>query len=195
MKLIRNAASAALIFSLIATASATDSAALNGLRFGHDSRFLVDVAMDGRTWRLDDGSNPFYPTLTGNFRRGNSFIVSGKIYIANTLKSGGDFNQPNNPAGPDLPKAIGTWVCRGTFNFDFADIANGAAPHVTSTQFFYFDDGTVLMSDGAEGGTATLRVVAGGTGRLRGAAGEVLETPLGVNDTNLFNVRFRFRIN
>ncbi len=194
MKRIRTAAAAALILGFTTSAPATEPS-LNGLRFGPDSRFLVDVAMDGRTWRLDDGSNPFYPTLTGNFGRGDSFIVSGKIYIANTLQSGGDFNRPNNPAGPELPKAIGTWVCRGAFNFDFADIANGAAPHVTSTQFFYFDDGTVLMSDGAEGGTTTLRVVAGGTGRLRGAEGEVVETPLGVNDTNLFNVRFRFRIN
>jgi hypothetical protein len=164
-----------------------------GHRIGSD-KLVVDVALDGRTWRSGDGSNPFYPTLTGQFGRGNTFIVTGHIYKANTLASGGNFNQPGNPAGPDLPEPIGTWVCRGTFNLDFGDIANGGAPHVTSTQFFYFDDGTTIVTDGAEGGAITLRAVIGGTGRYRNAKGESIETPLGVNDTNLFNVRFRFKL-
>jgi hypothetical protein len=144
--------------------------------------------------RLDDGSNPFWPTLTGAFGHGATFIVSGNIYKAGTLMEGGNFNEPGNPPGPDLPDPIGTWVCRGTFNFDFGEIANGAAPHVTSTQFFYFNDGSMIATDGPEGGTATLRAVIGGADRYRNRSGDVTETPLGVNDTNLFNVRFDFEL-
>jgi hypothetical protein len=188
-RLIR-AAFAALVLPVMATVGLASSGAKE-----HSVRtFTVDVALDGRTWRLNDGSNPFFPTLTGAFGRGTTFIVSGNIYKGHTLAKGGDFNQPNNPAGPDLPRPIGIWVCRGTFNFDFGDIANGASPHVTSTQFFYFNDGTTLVTDGAEGGAITLRSVVGGTGAYRAVHGESIETPLGVNNTNLFNVRFKFKL-
>ena len=41
------------------------------------ARFVIDVAMDGRTWRMNDGTNPFFPNFTGALSRGNTFIVSG----------------------------------------------------------------------------------------------------------------------
>ena len=63
---------------------------------------------------------------------------------------------------------------------------------MTSTQFFYFNDGSTIITDGPEGGTATQRAVIGGTDRYRSARGDVTETPLGVNDSNLFNVRLQF---
>ncbi len=157
-------------------------------------RFVVDVAMDGRTWRMDDGSNPFYPIFTGQLMRGRTFIVSGRIYRGGTLAEGGDFGNTDNPAGPDLPRAIGSWVCRGTFNLDISDIAAGGFPHVTSTQVFTFDNGGVLVSEGPEGGAAVLRAVIGGAGNYRTAQGEVTETPLGVNTSNLFNVRMHFNV-
>lgn len=157
-------------------------------------RFVVDVALDGRTWRMNDGSNPFFPNFTGALNRGNTFIVSGRIYRGGTLATGGDFGGTNNPAGPETPGAIGTWVCRGTFNLDIGDIAAGGYPHVTSTQVFTFNSGAVVVTEGPEGGATVLRAVIGGAGRFRAAAGEVVEIPLGVNTSNLFNVRFRFRL-
>jgi hypothetical protein len=193
MKFLRHIAAAALLLALTGSAWA-DGSGYDPFKFLDGPRFTVDVAMDGATWRFDDGSNPFFPTFTGALARGKTFIVSGHIYKGGTLEVGGDFGQPNNPAGPTTPKPIGKWVCRGTFNFDIGDIANGAAPHVTSTQFFYFDDGTTLVTDGPEGGAVTVRALIGGAGAHASARGESVETPLGVNDTNLFNVRFRFKM-
>jgi hypothetical protein len=155
---------------------------------------VVDVAIDGSTWRMDDGSNPFFPAFTGALARGKTFIVSGRIYPANTLEQGGNFDSPNNPAGPETPGAIGVWVCRGTFNLDIGQIAAGEAPHVTSTQFFYFSDGSSIVSDGPEGGAVVVRAIVGGTGRFKRVRGDVTETPLGVNTSNMFNVRFAFGI-
>lgn len=155
-------------------------------------RFVVDVAMDGPTWRMNDGTNPFFPQFTGQLFRGNTFIVSGKIYRGGTLTSGGDFGRPDNPAGPETPMPIGTWVCRGTFNLDIGEIAAGGFPHVTSTQVFTFDSGGTLVSEGPEGGATVLRAVIGGTAPFGSARGEVVEEPLGVNTSNLFNVRFYF---
>ena len=155
---------------------------------------VVDVAIDGSTWRMDDGSNPFFPAFTGALARGATFIVSGRIYRGHTLKAGGTFDGPNNPAGPETPGAIGVWVCRGTFNLDIGQIAAGEAPHVTSTQFFYFSDGNSIVSDGPEGGAVVVRAVVGGTGRFKRVQGDVKETPLGVNTSNMFNVRFAFAI-
>jgi hypothetical protein len=158
-------------------------------------RFTVDVALDGSTWRMDDGSNPFFPVFTGALARGNTFIVSGKIYRRGMLQSGGEFGGgATNPSGPETPDPIGTWVCRGTFNLDIGDIASGGFPHVTSTQVFTFDSGDVLVTEGPEGGAEVLRAVVGGAGHLRHARGDVVETPLGVNTSNLFNVRMHFRL-
>src|SRR5438045_511473 len=39
--------------------------------------FTIDVAMDGRTWRMNDTTNPFFPVFTGQLMRGNTFIVNG----------------------------------------------------------------------------------------------------------------------
>jgi hypothetical protein len=158
-------------------------------------RFTVDVALDGSTWRMDDGTNPFFPVFTGALARGNTFIVSGKIYPGGTLQSGGAFGGgADNPSGPETAGAIGTWVCRGTFNLDIGDIAGGAFPHVTSTQVFTFASGEVIVTEGPEGGAEVLRAIVGGAGALRHARGDVVETPLGVNTSNLFNVRMKFSI-
>jgi hypothetical protein len=160
----------------------------------HGDRFTVDVAMDGRTWRMNDGTNPFFPVFTGALMRGKTFIVSGRIYRGGTLAEGGEFGGTANPRGPELPHAIGTWVCRGAFNLDIAEIAAGGFPHVTSTQVFTFENRGVIVTEGPEGGARLLRSVVGGAGRYREARGDVVETPLGVNTSNLFNVRFAFNM-
>ena len=188
-------ASVAAGFSLFSgihlDAAAPAPAAIEGR---HADRFIVDVAMDGRTWRMNDGTNPFFPAFTGDLMRGKTFIVSGRIYRGGTLVEGGEFGGATNPRGPDLPHAIGTWVCRGTFNLDIAEIAAGGFPHVTSTQVFTFENGGVIVTEGPEGGARLLRSIVGGAGRYREAGGDVVETPLGVNTSNLFNVRFAFNV-
>src|SRR5437762_1802377 len=119
---------------------------------------------------------------------------TSRRHRGNTLAEGGDFGGAHNPSGPELPDALGTWVCRGTFNLDIGEIAAGGFPHVTSTQVFTFDRGGVLVTEGPEGGAAVLRAVIGGAGTFDEAAGDVVEKPLGVNTTNLFNVRFHFDV-
>ena len=181
------------VATLVAGQSARTGAAAAAPHAG--GKYTVDVAMDGATWRMNDGSNPFFPVFTGALARGNTFIVSGKIYRKDTLRAGGTFGGgASNPSGPETAGPIGTWVCRGTFNLDIGDIANGAFPHVTSTQVFTFDSGDVLITEGPEGGGEVLRSIVGGAGHLRHARGDVVETPLGVNTSNLFNVRMQIRL-
>src|SRR5262245_35790800 len=79
MKWLRNLA-VALSFLGGAHGALADGFVYDPFKFLDGPRFTVDVAMDGSTWRFDDGSNPFYPTFTGALARGKTFIVSGNIY-------------------------------------------------------------------------------------------------------------------
>ncbi len=128
----------------------------------------MDVSCDGRTFRLDN--NAEVP-----LRRGAAFIVNGVIFPAGSFAKG--------KTGPDSAGRIGLWVCRGTFQFDLAEIAGGALPHVTTIQQYVFDDGSLLVSEGPEGGTRVIRAVYGGTGRYLGARGAVTQEEVGPNDT------------
>jgi hypothetical protein len=85
-------------------------------------------------------------------------------------------------------------VCRGTFNSDISEILAGAHPHLYSTQYHLFENGNTLVHDGPEGGSPQVRALIGGMRGFIGAAGEVLEEPIGVNSTGLFNIRHTFRI-
>lgn len=161
-----------------------------------EKTMTFDVAIDARAWRLNDGTNPFDPLDINNLlamKRGTTFIVRGKVYPGGTIPAGGT---PDNPSafGPDSPGSIGNWVCRGTLNFDFSEILQGAAPHVATTQIFLLSDGAGLWTDGLEGGVTTTRAVIGGIGEFSGASGEVVQETLGVNATGLFNLRFTFKI-
>jgi hypothetical protein len=160
-------------------------------RADHDDGFrkvVYDVACDARTFRLNKSG-----TLM-DARRGDGFIVQGKIYPAGTIPPGGTIENPG-PFDPDTtPGSIGNWICRGTFNFDISEILAGANPHLYSTQLHLFDNGRGLVHEGPEGGAPELRAITGGTGRFSGASGEVLEEPIGVNSTGLFNIRHTFKI-
>jgi hypothetical protein len=149
---------------------------------------VYDVACDGRTFRLNKSG-----TLL-DARRGDGFIVQGKIYPAGTIPVGGTVQNPG-PFDPDTaPGSIGTWVCRGTFTSDIGDILAGAHPHLYSTQLHLFTNGAALVHEGPEGGAPQLRALTGGMGGFLGVSGEVMEVPLGVNTTGLFNIRHTFRI-
>src|SRR5437764_4320759 len=147
-----------------------------------------DVACDARTFRLNKSG-----TLL-DARRGDSFIVQGKIFPAGTIPAGGTVDAPGSFDLDTAPGSIGTWVCRGNFNSDIGDILKGAHPHIFSTQLHLFDNGSAFVHEGPEGGAPELRAVTGGMGNFMGAAGEVLEEPIGVNRTGLLNIRHTFRI-
>ncbi len=149
---------------------------------------VLDVACDARTFRLSRG------LLVPDAKRGDSFIVEGKIYPGGTIPPGGTLEAPGSFNPDTAPGSIGKWVCRGTFNYDLSEILAGAHPHVFATQYFLFDDGRVLVTDGPEGGGSQLRSLIGGMGAYSGAAGEVREDPFGVNSTGLFNIRFTFKV-
>jgi hypothetical protein len=148
---------------------------------------VVDVAVDGRVFAVNGGRTIF------DAKRGDSFIVKGKIYPGGTIAPGGTMQNPG-PFNPDTtPGSIGNWICRGNFEFDIGQILAGAAPHVYSTQYHLFNDGSGLVTDGPEGGAPQVRALIGGIGAYEGSTAEVIEEPLGVNSTGLFNIRFTFK--
>lgn len=148
----------------------------------------VDVATDASSFRFGR------ETSLLEARRGDSFIVEGRIYPAGTIEPGGSLEAPGPFDPTSASGSIGTWVLRGTFNHDFTEILAGASPFVFGTQYFLFDDGRVLVSEGGHGGPPQLRTIIGGAGDLSGATGDVLEEVMGVNATGLFNQRFTFQI-
>jgi hypothetical protein len=150
---------------------------------------VFDVATDARTLRLNRGAS------LPEAKRGDTFIVEGKIYPGGTLPVGGTLAAPG-PFNPDGDtKSIGKWVLRGTFNYDFGEIIAGAEPAVFGTQYFLFEDGRMLVTEGSHAGSTTqLRAVLGGGGAFSQATGDVREQLLGTNLTGLFNQRFTFRL-
>jgi hypothetical protein len=151
-------------------------------------QMVIDVACDATTFRLNTAS----PSDTGPVR-GSTFIVNGKIYPGGTISAGNGFDI-------NTPGRIGTWVCRGAFNFSISEIQAGSAPGQSSTQSYLFSPtGSMAVDDslasvGEEGGVTTHRVVSGGTGVYRGLIGEVKQEILGVNSSGLFNFRFTFTV-
>jgi len=137
----------------------------------HEDYLTLDVACDGRTWRMIRMD----PTAMDELpKRGDTFIVSGKIYPAGTIESG--------LSGPDQVGSIGTWVCRGWFNVE--DITT-ETPHVATVQLYNFDDGNGLVSEGLEGGVRVRRAITGGMGRWADTRGDMTEEEVGENDTLL----------
>jgi hypothetical protein len=148
------------------------------------SGLTIDVACDARTYR----QNNIDPTASGS-HRGDTFIVSGKIFPGGTIPAGSGVFSPDNPG------SIGSWVCRGVWLVSSEDLANGASPAFDTSQIYLLPDDTRQMfSEGLEGPTPTLRAVTGGTGSLSSVSGQVRQELLGTNTTGLFNFRFSFRI-
>jgi hypothetical protein len=137
----------------------------------------LDVFMEGGTLVVDSDKDPLPPD------RGDTFIVTGKIYPGGTLAA----NPSTAPGG-----SIGTWTCRGWFT--------GTGLEVFSTQdFFLLDDTTSLATEGIEHdgtGLANLdtRVITGGTGKYDGQRGQHTEERLGTNGTGGFNITFTFKL-
>lgn len=149
---------------------------------------VVDVACDATTFRLNKSGSLL------DARRGDGFIVQGKIYPGGTIAPGGTMQNPGTFDPRTAPGSLGDWVCRGNFSFDIGQILLGAEPHLFSTQHHIFTDGKSLVHDGPEGGGRQVRAIIGGTGAYAGYTGEVIEEPLGINATGLFNIRFTFKL-
>ena len=71
-----------------------------------ETRFSVDVAVDGRTGRFNRG------ITYEEAGRGDTFVVFGPIYPAGTLPTGPASNSPDDPG------SIGAWTFRTTFTYD-----------------------------------------------------------------------------
>lgn len=155
----------------------------------------IDVACDANTFVFQGPTNadsgPDY---------GASFVVQGVIYPGGTFARHGNSSGllPNGePEFPDL--VIGKWTCRGWFIGD--GIATESGPFVVTTQIYDLDPNhpgaETLVSDGIEvidQNVPFLRAVTGGTGEFNRATGQVTQTSVGVNATELFNFTFEFDI-
>lgn len=113
---------------------------------------------------------------------GNAFVTQGYIYEDGTLDGGAEGTLADgSPAFPN--KVIGTWTCDGFFVGDGARTETGAM--VITRQVFEFDNGDILINQGAELADINVkapRVITGGTGSFAGMSGEMAQTLLGMTD-------------
>lgn len=187
------ASAAGPAFTAGAGSSSQDDGSAQLATYAAETALRLDVPMDGNTWVINrsPGVEPDAPV-----QRGDPFMVSGRIFPGGSFEAGLESAHEEG--------SIGTWNCRGWFYFDLAEIGEGAVPHVVTTQLYLLDSYDGLVSDGMEGGIQVMRTITGGYGKYSGARGEVVETPMGTNDTFLnlgggvfqpaFNVSFEFRL-
>ncbi len=113
---------------------------------------------------------------------GNAFVTQGYIYEDGTLDGGAEGTLADgSPAFPD--KVIGRWTCDGFFVGEGARTASGAM--VITRQVFEFDNGDILINQGAELADIDVpapRVITGGTGAYEGVGAEMTQTLLGMTD-------------
>jgi hypothetical protein len=161
-----------------------------------EATVTVDVAYLGGTLTADAAAAR---NLGGGNLHGAGFLVEGNLYSGGTLPAGEGFD-------PASVAPVGHWLCRGWMMF----YPERPVPHAISTQEFLFGRITAdqvspadqLTTSGVEGGVPTvIRSVIGGTGRYRGARGEVIQQVIGTNTTviNGFgmpapNLRFSFKL-
>jgi hypothetical protein len=155
-----------------------------------------DIACLGHTLALDTAASL---NLAGEDFRGAGFLVEGNLYSSGTIPAGAGFDPASVPA-------VGHWLCRGYMMF----YPGRPSPHAITVQEFLFGriseqqpvPADQIVSSGMEGGPPwVLRSVIGGTGRYRGARGEVIQQTIGSNKTvlNVFKEpaptwRFHFKI-
>jgi hypothetical protein len=159
--------------------------------------FAVDVALGVHYYQ-----NSKDPTETAHdpaaFSEGDTLFQDGAVYREGTIPPG------SNTFDLSTPGAIGTYKVRGTWIIDLANFeravahdASAAAEMAFATEILTFgNDGSAIMTDGMYPNAyfSARRVVLGGTGRFRGAAGEVEaenigETAYGCN----FRLKFKIR--
>ena len=177
-----------------------------------ETRFTVDIAVDGRTGRFNRG------ITYEEAGRGDTFVSISPIYPAGTLPSGAASNSPDDPG------SIGAWTFRSTFTYD-GGISRGSGleaccglppvetpplwiqarrgkPGVVDvfkylglgTGIYQFDDGGTLVAEGPVSRPIGVVTVVGGLGAFSGAGGEVTGVAIGTNSTGFPNLRITFKL-
>jgi hypothetical protein len=158
-------------------------------------RFTVDVAVLHPTFAIVPGAifgetGNSTADAGGNPGRGTPFIVDGKIFRGGTLQQGAGMGDPN------MPGSLGSWICKGIFTSQLGAEDVG----FDTTQMFEFNgDRDAIWTEGLEAGLGkvgviTHRIILGGSGRFRGAQGEVVQESLGTNIGGTPNIRVTFKI-
>ena len=157
--------------------------------------FTVDVAVLHPTFAIvpgalfgETGASTAGPS--GEPGRSTPFIVDGNIFRGGSLPTGANMGDPN------MSGSIGRWICKGIFTSQLGAESVG----FDTTQMFEFNgDGDAIWTEGLEAGLGkmgviTHRIIVGGTGRFRGARGEVIQESLGTNIGGTPNIRLTFKI-
>lgn len=159
------------------------------------SRLTFEVAENGKRFVSDD--RPVFED--GMPAYGNSFVTEGYLLAPGTLALGAALNADGTLAAGFEDRVIGEWKCFGWFVGEGMRTKADEIVVTTQTYRFYGDDGRDdhddrLVSIGTEnvvGGTGAVRSITGGAGRRRRAAGEVIQTNVGLNPTNGINATFQ----
>ncbi len=170
-----------IVFTLMSPNSRASSASTSG------EPFTLDVAIDSRTYvvnRVDPSSEAIV--------RGDTFVISGKVYAGGTIPTGGTATEPSS-FGPDSEGAIGDWLCRGTYLVN-ADQLETAKMQRLTTQYFLLPNTDRIITEGFESVSSVTRIVTGGVRLYNGAGGSSVQTNLGINVTGAYNVRFEFTL-
>jgi hypothetical protein len=151
--------------------------------------FVVDVAVNHATFAIIPSNGLVLQPEPLGPNRGTTFIVDGTVFPGGTLHKGNSMGDPNQNGG------IGTWSCKGFFTSDLGTADIG----FDTTQRFEFDGDDQIWTEGLEAGLGkqgviTHRTILGGTGRFKGAEGEVTQEALGTNIGGTPNIRLTFKI-
>ena len=147
----------------------------------------LDVAADCRT-------------LVAGVDRGETNMVTGKIFPGGTLPLGDADNDPALSVNGVAP--IGDWHHRSQNALPLPlDIAAEypSTPPVLATFYFFFDDGRALVTESwgiidINGIPSVPGVIVGGFGDFSGAAGDAKARIIGTNATGCPNSTGRFNI-
>lgn len=177
-----------------------------------ETRFTVDLAVDGRTVRFNHG------ITYQEAGRGDTFVSFAPIYPGGTLPSGAASNSPDDPG------SIGAWTFRATLTYD-GGVSRGSGlegccglppveipplwiqarrgrPGVVdlfnqlgmATAHYQFDGGGTLVVEGPVSRPTGVVAVVGGMGAFSGAAGELTGVAIGTNSTGFPNLRITFKL-
>jgi len=157
--------------------------------------FVVDVAVNHHTFAIVPSMGLVLQPEPLGPNRGTTFIVDGTVFAGGTLATG------PGQGDPGMPGSIGKWSCKGIFTSDLINGGSQSADDVgfNTTQMFQFGPRDFIWTEGLEAGlgrqgVVTYRTILGGTGKFRGAAGEVIQEGLGTNAGGTPNIRLTFKL-
>lgn len=188
---------ALILFGIARTAGAADHSFKP-----HPTRVSADVAEDHTRFVFDENG----PLLEGGFPDyGNAFVTRGYLYPHGYLQPGDSgVNDDGSPAYPQ--DVIGEWTCRGVFVGQGFATLSGPIVETTQLYSFYRDPGydpaklaaaRTIATEGfelADLGVGVKRAVTGGTGKYRGARGQMVQELIGLSEQMAVQLRVRFKL-